>query len=290
MSQQPKDGGRTLKVACVQVTAGNEMPQNTDTALAYIEQAADGGADLVLLPENVTMMEWGRKAITSKARPEADHEGLARFRAAAKDLNIWLHCGSLAISLDDGRVANRTYVVDPQGEIAAQYDKIHMFDVDLGGGERYRESSTFAPGDKAVVADLPWGRLGLTICYDLRFPSLYRNLAQAGADMIVVPSAFTQVTGEAHWHILLQARAIETGCYVLAPAQTGAHAGDRKTFGHALIIDPWGRILADAGTEPGLILAEIDLNQVDKIRRRMPSLSHDREFDALPVDAPQTAE
>ena len=269
-----------FNAACLQVTAGNVMEENVAAAITLIDQAADGGANLMLLPENVTMMEWGRKAIISKARVESDHEGLAAFRDSAKRHKVWVHCGSLSISLDDGRVANRTYVINDSGEIVATYDKIHMFDVDLGNGERYAESTTFAPGDKAVIVDLPWARLGLTICYDLRFPALYRNLAQAGAGIIVVPSAFTQVTGEAHWHVLLRARAIETGAFVLAPAQTGTHPGDRKTYGHALIIDPWGKILADAGTGPGLISAEIDLDQVRKARQRMPSLAHDRLFSA----------
>lgn len=267
-----------LLVACLQVNAGNDLGQNIETAVGLVGEAVEGGAEFILMPENVTMMEWGRKAITSKAQTENDHQGLAAFRAAAKQHRIWLHCGSLAISLDDGRVANRTYVLDSDGEIAARYDKIHMFDVDLGNGERYAESSTFAPGDKAVLVDLPWGKLGLTICYDLRFPSLFRDLAQAGADMITVPSAFTQVTGEAHWHVLLQARAIETGAFVLAPAQTGTHPADRKTFGHALIVDPWGKVLADAGTEPGFISATINIADVGLTRQKMPSLSHDRPF------------
>lgn len=276
---------RSLNVSCLQVTAGNVLQDNVAAATDLINQAVDGGADLVLLPENVTMMEWGRKAITSKARPESEHEGLAAFRELAGRHKVWIHCGSLAISLDDGRVANRTYVVDDNGEITAKYDKIHMFDVDLGDGERYVESTTFAPGDEAIVVDLPWGRLGLTICYDLRFPALYRDLAKAGAELICVPSAFTQVTGEAHWHVLLRARAIETGTFILAPAQTGMHPGDRKTYGHALIVDPWGRLVADAGTNPGIISAEIDLNQVEEARRRMPSLTHDRTFSGASAGA-----
>ncbi len=280
MTETTNDTSKAFHVACLQVTAGNELRENIDVALDLIDEAVDGGADFVMMPENVTMMEWGRKAITSKAQPESKHEGLAAFQESAKTHNVWLHCGSLAISLDDGRVANRTYVLNDKGDIVATYDKIHMFDVDLGNGERYAESTTFAPGDKAVVVDLPWGRLGLTICYDLRFPALYRTLAQAGAEFITVPSAFTQVTGEAHWHVLLRARAIETGTFIVAPAQTGAHPGDRKTFGHALIVDPWGQILADAGTDTGVISAHVDLNKVAKVRKRMPSLGHDRPFSA----------
>ncbi|NKB45269.1 MAG: carbon-nitrogen hydrolase family protein [Alphaproteobacteria bacterium] len=268
----------SFSVACLQVCAGSDLGQNIESAVGMIGDAINDGADFVLMPENVTMMEWGRKAITSKAQTESDHQGLAAFRIAAKQHGIWLHCGSLAVSLDDGRVANRTYVLDSDGEIAARYDKIHMFDVDLGNGERYAESSTFAPGDKAVLIDLPWGKLGLTICYDLRFPSLFRDLAQAGAEMITVPSAFTQVTGEAHWHVLLRSRAIETGAFIFAPAQTGIHPGDRKTYGHALIVDPWGTVLADAGTEPGIIGSTVDVADVGRIRQKMPSLGHDRPF------------
>jgi len=280
MNRVSRSDTKKFTVACLQVTAGNIMKENITTAIEYTEAAVARGADLILMPENVTMMEWGRKAITSKAQPELEHAGLAAFRKAAKHHGVWMHCGSLSISLDTGCVANRTYVLDNTGHTVAVYDKIHMFDVDLGAGERYAESSTFSPGDKAVMVDLPWGRLGLTICYDLRFPALYRNLAQAGADFITVPSAFTQVTGEAHWHVLLRARAIETGSYIFAPAQTGTHTAGRKTFGHALVVDPWGRIVADAGTEPGIITSEIDLNEVVKARKRMPSLTHDRRFSA----------
>lgn len=264
--------------ACLQVNAGNDLGKNIKVAQDLIGRAVDAGANLVLMPENVTMMEWGRKAILAQAATEQDHKGLETFRETARQHNIWLHCGSLSVSLPDGRVANRTLVLDPQGEISASYDKIHMFDVNLGDGERYAESSTFAPGDRAVLAQLPWGKLGLTICYDLRFPSLFRALAQAGAKIITVPAAFTQVTGEAHWHTLLQARAIETGSYILAPAQTGIHPVNRKTYGHSLIVDPWGQILEDAGTEVGFVSSKIDLELVDRVRKKMPSLDHDKEF------------
>lgn len=261
-----------FKAACVQVNASNDMAANIAAATALSREAASKGAQLVLFPENVSMMEWGRANITSKAMPEETHKALAAFRALAKELKIWLHTGSLSVLRDDGKVANRTFVLDPQGEVAAQYDKIHMFDVDLGNGERYLESATFAPGNAAKVVDLPWGRLGLTICYDLRFPHLYRHLARHGAHFLTVPSAFTQVTGEAHWHVLLRARAIETGCYVFAPAQTGTHAGGRKTYGHALIVAPWGEVLADAGTAPGVIVADIDPAQVAVARGKVPAI------------------
>jgi predicted amidohydrolase len=184
----------------------------------------------------------------------------------------------LAIRRDDGRVANRSLLVDATGHVAARYDKIHLFDVDLGPSESYRESDVIAPGDRLVVAPTPWGRLGLSVCYDLRFPHLYRALAKAGADFLAIPAAFTRTTGAAHWHVLVRARAIETGCYVLAPAQCGTHAEGRLTFGHSLIVDPWGTVLADAGGETGVITAEIDAAQVAEARRRVPALSHDRAF------------
>jgi len=192
-----------------------------------------------------------------------------------------LIAGSLAIKVTNDRAANRAFLIDSKGDITARYDKIHMFDVDLAGGESYRESRTYRPGELAVLSDLPWGRLGLTICYDLRFPALYRALAEAGATMLTIPSAFTQQTGEAHWHVLIRARAIENGCFVLAAAQAGRHENGRETFGHSLIVDPWGRILAEGGTEPGVVMAEIDLAEVGKARARIPSLQHGRRFELV---------
>ncbi len=254
------------------------MASNIQAASLLTRQAVEQGASLVLMPENVAMMTWGREATVSKAMEEKDHLALRAFSALAKHLNVWLHAGSLAVIVDGNRVANRTYVIDPDGNVAASYDKIHMFDVDLGNGERYMESATFRPGNAAVSVDLPWGRLGLTICYDLRFPHLYRHLAQTGADFIAVPSAFTRVTGEAHWHVLLRARAIETGCFVLAPAQTGTHAKGRQTFGHALMVNPWGEILADGGLEPGIVSARIDPAEVGKARGRVPAIGVDADF------------
>ncbi|MDX2142305.1 MAG: carbon-nitrogen hydrolase family protein [Rhodospirillaceae bacterium] len=264
---------QSFVAACLQVNASNDMAANIAAAAQLTREAVAKGADLVLMPENVAMMEWGRAAITAKAMPEATHTALAAFRELAKELKIWLHGGSLAVLRDNGKVANRTYVIAPDGSVAASYDKIHMFDVNLGNGERYAESATFEAGSEVKYVDLPWGRLGLTICYDLRFPHLYRQLALAGAQFLTVPSAFTQVTGEAHWHVLLRARAIETGCFVFAPAQTGTHAGGRKTYGHALIINPWGEVLADAGTAPGVIMAKIDPAEVTMARGKIPSLS-----------------
>ncbi len=267
-----------FKAACIQVTAGRDMAPNIEAACGLAREARAAGADLVLMPENVAMMEWGRAKITAKAMPEAQHMALAAFRDLARETGLWLHAGTLAILAADGRVANRAFVIDPHGEVVASYDKIHMFDVDLPNGESYRESATFVAGDRAVVAPTSWGGLGLTICYDLRFPQLFRALAKAGADFISVPSAFTRVTGMAHWHVLLRARAIETGCFIFAPAQTGKHETGRETYGHALIVAPWGEVLADAGEAQGFVIADIDTDLVAEARRQVPALSHDRDF------------
>jgi len=268
-----------FKAACIQVNASNDMAANIQAAARLACDARAAGAKLILMPENVSMMEWGRANIIAKAQPEAEHQALAAFRELAAELGVWLHCGSLAVLLENGRIANRTIMLDPRGDIVARYDKIHMFDVDLGGGEAYRESATFEPGAQAVTVGLPWGKLGLSICYDLRFPHLFRGLAKAGADFLAVPAAFTRTTGKAHWHVLLRARAIETGCFVFAPAQCGTHAGGRETFGHALIIAPWGQVLADGGEQPGFIIADINTDEVDEARRMVPSLVHDRIYE-----------
>ena len=209
----------------------------------------------------------------------ARRTALARFRALAAELGIFLHIGSLAIRLDGTRVANRSYLIDPEGRIAAHYDKLHLFDVDLAGGESYRESDHARPGATAIVAELPFGRLGLSICYDLRFAALYRALALAGAEFIAVPAAFTKQTGEAHWHVLIRARAIETGTFVLAAAQGGLHENGRSTFGHSLIVSPWGEVLAEGGEEPGVVFADIDLAASAEARARIPALKHGRDFD-----------
>lgn len=267
-----------LKVACIQVNATNDMDVNIRTAAGFACDARAAGAGLVLMPENVAMMEKGRQNIVAKAMPERSHKALAAFREVARETGLWLHCGSLAVLLDNGMVANRTYVLDPWGDVVAKYDKIHMFDVDLGNGETYRESATFAPGADTVLAATPWGKLGLSICYDMRFPHLFRDLAKAGAVFLAVPSAFTRTTGSAHWHVLLRARAIETGCYVFAPAQCGEHVGGRQTFGHSLIVAPWGTVLADGGEQPGFVIADVDPSEVAEARRRVPSLTHDRPY------------
>jgi predicted amidohydrolase len=269
--------------ACVQMTAGREVVPNLAAASALIREAHKAGARLVLTPENTGMIEPVKPQLLAKARTEAEHDALPEFRALAAELGIWLLIGSLQVKLDQTSLANRSFLIDDTGAVAARYDKIHMFDVDLRGGESYRESATFRPGERAVVAATPWGRLGLTVCYDLRFAYLYRALAQAGAAFLTVPAAFTRPTGEAHWHVLLRARAIETGAYVFAPAQCGAHAEGRKTYGHSLIVAPWGEVLADGGDEPGIILAEIDPAKVDAARGMIPALRHDRSFVAPEV-------
>jgi len=267
-----------FKVACIQLNAARDIAPNIAAASALIRDARAKGAQFILTPENTGMIEPKRPQMLEKAKPEAEHPALPAFSALAAELGVWLLIGSLQIKLDAATCANRSFLFDAQGRVAARYDKIHMFDVDLKGGESYRESKTFRPGDRAVVADTPWGRVGMTVCYDLRFASLYRALAQAGASFLTVPSAFTVPTGQAHWHTLLRARAIETGSYVFAPAQCGEHAEGRKTYGHSLIVAPWGEVLADGGDAPGVIAADIDPAKVEEARAMIPALTHDRRF------------
>ncbi len=277
--------GAVFTAACVQVNSGPEIAPNLDAAALLVRSARDAGADFIAMPENVSLIIQGREAVLARVRPESDHPALAFFQALAQESGAWLLVGSLGILLEDGRVANRSFVIDSAGAIAARYDKIHMFDVDLSNGESYRESATFRPGSQAVVTATPWGKLGLTICYDVRFGYLFRALAQFGAGIITVPAAFTVPTGRAHWHILLRARAIETGCFIIAPAQCGTHDQGRQTFGHSLIIDPWGEILAEAGAEPGVISARIDMARVAECRAMVPQLRHDRAFSG-PMKSP----
>ncbi len=271
--------GQRFRAALVQLRASRAIHPNLDQADALIRQAASGGADYVQTPENTALMELEPQRVLAQVQPEEDSVPLQRLRALAAELRIWLHVGSLGIKIGEGRVANRSYLIDPKGEIAARYDKLHMFDVDLAGGESYRESQYYGPGSKAVIAHLPWGRLGLTICYDLRFPALYRAPATEGANLIAIPAAFTKQTGQAHWHVLVRARAIETGAFVLAATQGGLHENGRETFGHSLIVSPWGEILAEAGEDPGVVFADIDLAASEEARRRIPSLKHGREFE-----------
>ena len=270
-----------LRVAMIQMRSLRAPEKNVEAATALIRKAKADGAHYVLTPEMTNVMGLDREGVFAAVGKEDDDPSLTAFRALARELAIHVHIGSLALRTDGERAVNRSLLIDPAGEIIARYDKIHMFDVDLANGESYRESHTYAPGEMAAVADLPWGRLGLTICYDVRFPALYRALAEAGASFITVPAAFTRQTGEAHWHILLRARAIETGCFVFAAAQGGKHENGRETYGHSLVIDPWGRIIAEGSTEPGCVLADIDLSAVAMARKRIPSLQHGRRFEML---------
>jgi predicted amidohydrolase len=281
MSMAPQ----SFRAALVQLRSGRSVEPNMQRAEALIRQAAAGGADYVQTPENTAIMELDPKLLLAAIDTEEASAPLRRLRALAGELGIVLHVGSLAMKLDPGHVANRSYLITRDGEIAARYDKLHLFDVDLAGGESYRESTYYRPGVHAVVADLPFGRLGLSICYDLRFPALYRALASAGASFIAIPSAFTKQTGEAHWRVLVRARAIETGAFVLAAAQGGLHENGRSTYGHSVVVSPWGEVLAEAGDEPGVIFADIDLAQSAEARARIPSLQHGREFEVEIVDA-----
>ena len=268
----------SFKVACVQTNSGCEIQPNIEAVSGLVRQARAKGADLITLPECVTMVERRRRRLLEKALTEAEHPGLPAFRQLARETGAWLLVGSMTIKLSADQVANRSYLFDGEGGIVARYDKIHMFDVDLAGGESYRESAYVRPGARAQLAATPWGLIGMTVCYDLRFAHLYRALAQAGASFLAVPAAFTAVTGRAHWHVLLRARAIETGCFVFAPAQCGEHEDGRTTYGHSLIVSPWGEVLADGGEEVTIVTAEIDPAKAEEARRMIPALGHDRGF------------
>ena len=271
----------SFKAACVQMNSGRSVEANVAAAEALIRDAAGAGASYVLTPEMTTILDRDKENLLSQIQPEEIDPSLQRFRELARELGIHLHIGSMAIRLPDDHIANRSFVIAPNGAIIGRYDKIHMFDVDLSGGESYRESATYRAGDTAVVADLPWTKVGMTICYDVRFPALHRTLAKAGAAVLAVPAAFTKKTGEAHWHVLLRSRAIETGSYVIAAAQAGHHEDGRDTYGHSMIIDPWGKILAEAGDAPGTIIADIDPAFSLSARQAIPALLNQRDF-ALP--------
>jgi predicted amidohydrolase len=271
----------SFKAAMIQMRSGLKPTTNLQAALALIEEAKSAGADYVQTPEMTNIMEVKRDRLFAAIDDEDTDASLAAFRKTARKLGIFVHVGSLAVKLSAEKAANRGFLISPKGDIVARYDKIHMFDVDLADGESYRESRSYRPGEQAVISDLPWGRLGLTVCYDLRFPALYRALAEAGASMLAIPSAFTKQTGEAHWHVLVRARAIENGSFVFAAAQAGKHESGRETYGHSLIVDPWGRVLAEGGTEPGVVMAEIDMAEVAKARARVPSLQHGRRFEIV---------
>lgn len=274
---------RKMTIACLQLNTQGDIEGNIAHAETLIRQAKGQGAGFIALPENAFFMR-GDDSISPTNYTMQTHPGLARSMELASELRVWLMIGSIFVALDDaygdalGKWANRSVLINDQGEIVAHYDKIHLFDADFGDGEIYRESERFLYGKQAKLAEVPFGQLGMTICYDVRFPYLYRDLARNGATVLSVPAAFAKRTGEAHWHVLLRARAIENGCYVIAPAQCGTHPGGRETFGHAMIIDPWGRVLAEAQQQPGIITAEIDPLIVATTRQHMPVLTHDRDY------------
>ncbi|MCZ8334263.1 MAG: carbon-nitrogen hydrolase family protein [Rhodobacteraceae bacterium] len=273
-----------MRTALVQLTVTDDPGQNLPVTLSHIATAATGGAGFVLTPECTNALSSNRSRLRSLLHPEETDPTLAALREAATKHGIWLLIGSLGLLTqdEDGRFANRSLLITPSGDIAARYDKIHMFDVNVSETEIYRESAGYRPGNRAVLAETPFAKIGMTVCYDVRFPHLYRRLAQSGAQILTVPAAFNHITGAAHWETLLSARAIETGCFILAPAQTGFHPEQdgkgRRTHGHSLAIAPWGEVLADAGTDPGVTFVDLDLTEVAKARARIPSLSHDRAF------------
>jgi deaminated glutathione amidase len=272
---------RSFTAAMVQMRTSLLPEPSLEQGIRLIRQAAAQGADYVLTPEVSNMMQLNRKALFEHLADEADDVSLRTYRALAAELEIHLHIGSLALRASPERAVNRSFLIAPDGHVIASYDKIHMFDIDLPDGESYRESANYQPGETAVISDLPWGRIGLTICYDVRFPALYRALAESGASFLTVPSAFTRKTGEAHWHALLRARAIENGCFVFAAAQAGLHENKRETYGHSLIIAPWGEVLAEGGVEPGVFMARIDPSLVETARKTVPSLQHGRRFSVV---------
>jgi predicted amidohydrolase len=282
----------SFRAAVVQMRSGLSVERNVAEAERIVREAAAAGADYVLTPEMTTVLDRDRERLLAAIEREVTDPSLKRFRQIAAELGIHLHIGSMAIKLDgdtgassgQAGIANRSFLIGPDGGIIARYDKIHMFDVDLAGGESYRESRLYRPGAAAMVAELPWTRLGLSVCYDVRFPHLYRSLAKSGASVIAVPAAFTRTTGEAHWHVLVRARAIETGSYVVAAAQGGHHEDGRDTYGHSMIVDPWGKILVEAGTDPGYFLADIDPAASGLARQRIPALANERVF-APPAQA-----
>ncbi|UWP98399.1 carbon-nitrogen hydrolase family protein [Aliiroseovarius crassostreae] len=270
-----------MKIGLVQMTSGEDVGANLTSTRNALRAAAAGGAGFVLTPEVTNLLSSSRRTQEAQISHEEDCAFLHEIREEARALGIWVLLGSLAVKTHDpdGRFANRSFLISPLGQITARYDKIHMFDVEINAQESYRESAHYRPGEQAVLAETDFARIGMTICYDIRFPHLYRQLAQNGAEILTVPAAFSPVTGAAHWETLLRARAIETGCFVLAPAQCGQNTEKRATFGHSLVVAPWGEILADGGEKPGVTLVDIDLNEVKRARARVPSLTHDRKYE-----------
>ncbi len=277
-----------MRVAIVQTCTGIDPAANAASLVAALEQAAAGGARIAFTPEMSGLLDRDRSRAAPRIVAEADDPVLAAVREAAARLGLWVELGSLALRPEggDGRLVNRGFLIDAAGTIRARYDKLHLFDVDLATGESWRESAAYAPGDRAVVVETPAGMLGMTVCYDLRFPDLYRALSDAGAELLCVPAAFTVPTGEAHWHVLLRARAIEAGCWVIAAAQAGRHADGRATYGHSLVVDPWGEVVLDMGAGTGVGFAEIDATRTAEVRGRIPALRHRR---AIPPIARVTA-
>jgi predicted amidohydrolase len=278
-----------FRIGLVQMRTGRDIQENLSQAEAFIREAARRGAQYIQTPENTLVMETDARHLLEKILPEEETPGVTHFSGLARELRIWLHIGSLAAKVPGGRAANRAFLFAPDGRLVCRYDKIHMFDVKLPSGESYRESATFEPGGRTVLAELPWGGLGIATCYDMRFPEQYKALAQAGAKFLTAPSAFTKVTGEAHWHVLLRARAIENGCFMFAAAQGGRHANGRDTYGHSVVISPWGEVLAEGETEPCVLVTDIDAAEVDRVRARIPSLDHTRSFDVETVPMPKLA-
>lgn len=272
-------GRKTFRAALVQLRTSRNVSSNVDEAAKFIRDAKAQGADYIQTPEQTSLMELNRENLFASIIEEAHDSSLAAFQELARELKIHLHIGSLAIKVSPEKAVNRAFFIGPDGEILGRYDKIHMFDVNLPNGESYRESNTYRPGETAIVVPTPHAIFGLSICYDLRFPALFRALAEAGAHVLTVPAAFTKTTGEAHWQLLLRARAVETGSFVLAAAQGGKHENGRDTYGHSIAIDPWGRVLAEAGIEPGVTMVDVDLGLVADARGKIPALDHGRRFE-----------
>ena len=267
-----------FRLACLQLNSGNDLQANLAAVRLMTCEAAGNGAQFVLTPEYALMMDGSGRVMRERALGVDGAPALGALQSLAREHRVWFLAGSLTVRTDEERIANRSFLISADGHVVATYDKIHMFDVTLPDGKVIRESSAYRSGDRAMVAETPWGRLGMTVCYDLRFPGLFRTLAQAGAQFITVPSSFQRQTGKVHWHTLLKARAIENECFIIAPAMCGDHSGNRQSYGHTLVIDPWGEILAEGGEAPEIVYADIDPARVAKVRGMIPSLEHDREF------------
>lgn len=269
---------KSVRIACLQLNSGSDYAANLTALAGLMREAAAGGAKFIFSPEYALMMDGSGRVMREKAFDATGEPAVSALASLSQDLGVWHLAGSLTLKSDDGRMFNRSVLFSDRGAAVATYDKIHMFDATLPSGTVIRESSAYRPGERAVIAETPWGRLGMTVCYDLRFPHLYRALAQRGALMLAIPSSFQRETGKAHWHTLLRARAIENASFVIAAALCGDHPGKRMTYGHSLVVDPWGDVLADGGESPGVVYADLDLSRVDVVRAMLPSLAHDRPF------------